>query len=87
MTGEGSGGIIGIEAEVEKNPTPAEDEDYPSPIADRYYDDSDEEDILDRRRRGKVVFDFNCGGMFRAWVEEDEDGVDIERVMVFREEY
>ena len=87
VTGEGSGGIIGIEAEVEKNPTPAEDEDYPSPIADRYYDDSDEEDILDRRRRGKVVFDFNCGGMFRAWVEEDEDGVDVERVMVFREEY
>lgn len=87
VTGEGTGGIIGIEAEADKKTTPAPGDDYPSPVADRYYDDSDEEDILDHRRRGKVVFDFNCGGMWRAWVEEDEDGVDIERVMVFREEY
>ncbi|MCJ1477758.1 hypothetical protein MMC13_006431 [Lambiella insularis] len=49
-TGEGEGGVIGIEV-VEG--------------------------------RGEVVFDFNCGGMFRAWV--DEGG--RERVMVFREEY
>ena len=32
---------------------------------------------------GKIVFDFNCGGMFRCWV--DDEGK--ERVMVFREEY
>jgi L-asparaginase len=38
-------------------------------------------------RRGKVVFDFNCGGMFRAWIEEGFDGMERERVMVFREEY
>lgn len=50
-TGEGEGGIIGIE--------------------------------LDAEGLGRVVADFNCGGMFRAWV--DEDG--MERVMVFREEY
>ncbi|KAL3479956.1 nucleophile aminohydrolase [Aspergillus californicus] len=37
--------------------------------------------------RGKVVFDFNCGGMFRAWVEEGSDGAVIERVMVFKEPY
>ena len=36
-----------------------------------------------RDGEGKVVADFNCGGMFRCWV--DEGGV--ERVMVFREEY
>ncbi|KAL4873044.1 hypothetical protein BDV12DRAFT_115881 [Aspergillus spectabilis] len=38
-------------------------------------------------RRGKVVFDFNCEGMFRAWVEEDRDGSEKERVMVFKEPY
>ncbi|KAL1882484.1 hypothetical protein Plec18167_002900 [Paecilomyces lecythidis] len=40
----------------------------------------------DKLKRGKVVFDFNCGGMFRAWIEEDADG-EKEKVMVFREEY
>ncbi|KAF2452830.1 nucleophile aminohydrolase [Lineolata rhizophorae] len=49
-TGEGEGGMIGIE-------------------------------FVDGR--GKIAMDFNCGGMFRAWV--DDDGVD--RCMVFREEY
>lgn len=49
-TGEGEGGIIGIE-------------------------------LVDGK--GKVVFDFNCGGMFRCWV--DEQG--RERVMVFKDEY
>ena len=33
--------------------------------------------------RSEVVFDFNCGGMFRCWV----DAQGKERVMVFREEY
>ncbi|KAL2861512.1 nucleophile aminohydrolase [Aspergillus pseudodeflectus] len=37
-------------------------------------------------RRGKVVFDFNCGGMYRAYIE-DVDGEEIERVMVFKEPY
>lgn len=32
---------------------------------------------------GKVVFDFNCGGMFRGWVDE---GGKV-RVMVFEEDY
>ncbi|KAL4804493.1 nucleophile aminohydrolase [Aspergillus unguis] len=40
-----------------------------------------------RLSRGKVVFDFNCGGMWRAWVGEDEEGRDVEQVMVFREPY
>ncbi|KAJ5093919.1 hypothetical protein N7456_009780 [Penicillium angulare] len=38
-------------------------------------------------RRGTVVFDFNSGGMWRAWVEEDSSGKEHERIMVFREEY
>ena len=50
-TGEGEGGMIGIE--------------------------------LDGSGVGKVVADFNCGGMFRAWV----DGEGEERVMVFRGEF
>ena len=49
-TGEGEGGIIGIE-------------------------------LIDGK--GKIVFDFNCGGMFRCWV--DDRGK--ERVMVFKDEY
>ncbi|MCJ1387578.1 hypothetical protein MMC18_000421 [Xylographa bjoerkii] len=49
-TGEGEGGIIGIE-------------------------------VVDGK--GEVVFDFNCGGMFRVWV--DDKG--RERAMVFKEEY
>ncbi len=49
-TGEGEGGIIGIE------------------LADG---------------KGEVVFDFDCGGMFRCWM----DGQGRERVMVFRDEY
>jgi L-asparaginase len=49
-TGEGEGGIIGIEY---------------------------------RYGQGKVVADFNCGGMFRAWV----DDAGKERMMVFKEEF
>lgn len=49
-TGEGEGGIIGIE-------------------------------LVDGQ--GKVVFDFNCGGMFRCWV----DDLGVEHVMVFKDEY
>ena len=33
--------------------------------------------------KGEVVFDFNCGGMFRCWVDE----IGKERVMVFKDEY
>ncbi|CAO1597087.1 hypothetical protein XANCAGTX0491_000916 [Xanthoria calcicola] len=49
-TGEGEGGIIGIE--------------LVNGVA-------------------KIVADFNCGGMFRSWI--DDEGA--ERVMVFKEEY
>jgi L-asparaginase len=49
-TGEGEGGIIGIEY---------------------------------RFGKGTVVADFNCGGMFRAWV----DDAGKERIMVFKEEF
>ena len=50
-TGEGEGGMIGIE--------------------------------LDGSGVGRLVADFNAGGMFRAWVDGDGE----ERVMVFREEF
>ncbi|KAH0346824.1 N-terminal nucleophile aminohydrolase, partial [Aureobasidium melanogenum] len=49
-TGEGEGGIIGIEY---------------------------------RFGKGTVVADFNCGGMFRAWI----DDAGKERMMVFKEEF
>lgn len=74
-TGEGEGGIIGIEAEF--------------PVAPEKEEHSYGDLRRDRLRRGKVVFDFNCGGMFRAWMEDDPDhpGKERERVMVFRDEY
>jgi L-asparaginase len=49
--------------------------------------DDDDSTAASDLRRGKVVFDFNCEGMFRAWVEEDRDGSEKERVMVFKEPY
>jgi L-asparaginase len=50
MTGEGEGGIIGIELVGSK---------------------------------GEVVWDFNCGGMFRAWI--DDEG--LSQFMAFRDEF
>jgi L-asparaginase len=65
ITGEGEGGIIGIEA-----------------------DSASTTGILSGQlRRGRVVFDFNSGGMWRAYIEEYSDGKDKEVIMVFREEY
>jgi L-asparaginase len=58
-TGEGEGGMIGIE-------------------------------IFGGEKEGNVVADFNCGGMWRAWIydrEGDGKGKAKVRVMVFREEY
>lgn len=75
-TGEGEGGIIGIEAEL--------------PVASGKGEHGGYSDMrTGGLRKGKVVFDFNCGGMFRAWMEDDPDhpGKERERVMVFRDEY
>lgn len=67
ITGEGEGGIIGIEVGSTLAPVQCSDG--------------------DKLRRGQVVFDFNCGGMWRAYIEEDANGREMERIMVFREEY
>lgn len=53
QTGEGEGGIIGIEA-------------------------------VSGKKRGHLVAEFNCGGMWRAWIDEKSGEA---RVMVFKEEY
>ncbi|WEW58118.1 asparaginase [Emydomyces testavorans] len=66
-TGEGTGGMIGIEVEWDGHRV----------------DNHDGDKIV----KGKVTFDFNGGGMFRAWIEEGPDGEDRERMMVFRDEY
>jgi L-asparaginase len=63
-TGEGQGGIIGIEVS------------------------QDSELDGSGRRKGKVVFDFNCGGLWRTYYEsDDKTGKMVPRVMVLRHEY
>lgn len=62
VTGEGQGGIIGIEACW------------------------DAEGNGESLGEGKVVEDFNCGGMFRGWVEGGLEHGEV-KTMVFREEY
>ncbi|KAL1960129.1 hypothetical protein VTO42DRAFT_301 [Malbranchea cinnamomea] len=81
--GPGFGGMIGIEAVLDDD---SGDCDHQKRTNDAITSDSVASGDS-RLTRGKVVFDFNCGGMFRAWIEEDENGVERERVMVFREEY
>ncbi|KAI9818924.1 MAG: hypothetical protein M1827_007745 [Pycnora praestabilis] len=61
-TGEGEGGIVGIE----------------------YIEDADDGDGKEGvSGRGEVTADFNCGGMFTAWV--DKSG--RERCKVFKDDY
>lgn len=89
ITGEGEGGMIGIEIETRDGLGEGEGESGSGSYC-----------CVDGLVRGKVVADFNSGGMWRAWVEEVEGNGDgggeeggrkgtreVERVMVFREEY
>ncbi|KIW35287.1 uncharacterized protein PV07_01990 [Cladophialophora immunda] len=78
-TGEGQGGIIGIEVIDEL------DEEEPQPWTDGLKKRTEWEGS--RKKRGRVVSDFNCGGLFRAYYELDESGVEMPKVMVFHEEY
>jgi L-asparaginase len=78
LTGEGAGGIIGIEAQLDYG---EDDQGKRSRIS------GCGENNVDSLRRGTIVADFNCGGMFRAWIEEDEDGKESERMRVFQDEY
>jgi len=69
-TGEGEGGIIGIEIDEANNVNQPRN------------------DVVRKGKRGNVVFDFNCGGLWRAYYELDPDtGRDIPRIMVFKDEY
>lgn len=51
-TGEGEGGIIGIECAVVRNSAGV---------------------VIDVR--SEVLMDFNCGGMFRAWIDDNGKAV------------
>jgi L-asparaginase len=70
VTGEGQAGIIGIE------------------VCDLESDTADDINVQaasrPRRRKGRVVSDFNCGGLWRAWMDEKTGKG---KVMVFKEEY
>lgn len=70
ITGEGQGGLIGIEVVSGRE-------------SSLRLESGEKESQTQKKGKGKVVADFNCGGMWRAWV----DDMGKERVMVFREEY
>lgn len=61
QTGEGQGGIIGIEIDQELG-------------------------THGTGKIGRIVFDFNCGGLFRAYYQDNERGQEVPRVGVFRDE-
>ena len=70
-TGEGQGGIIGIEL--------VDDDVHWAPRGG---------EMQLGRKVGHAVFDFNCGGLFRAYYEIDRDaGEERPKVMVFKDEY
>jgi L-asparaginase len=70
VTGEGQAGMIGIEVG--------------SSACDAEEDSAGCVPSKQPRRIGSVVFGFNCGGLWRAWID-DETGNG--KVMVFKEEY
>ncbi|EXJ70384.1 uncharacterized protein A1O5_06452 [Cladophialophora psammophila CBS 110553] len=84
-TGEGQGGIIGIEVIDEEH----EEEDPQPWAADDCKKRTTEWGVSSskKKKRGHVVSAFNCGGLFRAYYELDESGVEMPKVMVFHEEY
>lgn len=74
-TGEGQGGMIGIEVIDEA------DSELQNP-GDR------KEHMTSKRKRGHVAFAFNCGGLFRAYYEIDEQtGREKPTIMVFKDQY
>lgn len=90
VTGEGQGGIIGIEVtdddDVDVDLTAAHTQDWEtrkdgkSTIAYPVRNEG--------KKRGKAVFDFNCGGLFRAYYEVNGDaGEEEPMVMVFKDAY
>jgi L-asparaginase len=75
-TGEGQGGIIGIEV--------VDDEELEGMCGDKEGGDGKSS----KKKQGRVVFDFNCGGLFRAYYEVDENsGTEKPKVMVFKQDY
>ncbi|KAI1933684.1 hypothetical protein LOZ66_006328 [Ophidiomyces ophidiicola] len=72
-TGEGVGGMIGIEIYCVR--------------PDLFPHSPSEEKSDTRLFAGRIAFDFNGTGMFRAWMEQGPDGEDREVMMVFRDEY
>ncbi|KAJ9608785.1 hypothetical protein H2200_006556 [Cladophialophora chaetospira] len=74
-TGEGQGGMIGIEVIDEQEP-------------DVECGVDSKGETKSKKKTGRVAFDFNCGGLFRAYYEVDEKtGTEEPKVMVFKEEY
>lgn len=81
LTGEGLGGIIGIE--IDNGPVSKE-----VLLAQTYPGSKWPSACLSAKKRGRAVFDFNCGGLFRAFYEVDgRTGQETPKVMVFKKEY
>lgn len=70
VTGEGQAGMIGIEV--------------CSSVCDAGEDTAGCVTLKEPRRTGNIVFGFNCGGLWRAWID---DVTGKGKVMVFKEDY
>jgi L-asparaginase len=70
VTGEGQAGMIGIEV--------------CSSVCDPGEDNAGCVTLREPRRTASIVFGFNCGGLWRAWIDEETGRG---KVMVFNEEY
>ncbi|KIX05854.1 uncharacterized protein Z518_03827 [Rhinocladiella mackenziei CBS 650.93] len=81
-TGEGQGGIIGIEV-IDDHAEMIDHQmrtDLKAVNAHAFQNNT--------KTMGTPVFDFNCGGMFRAYYEVDgERGGEKAKIMVFKDEY
>jgi L-asparaginase len=88
-TGEGQGGIIGIEVIDEKETSGTDFVDVGQTMAGNNVDEKHAYlgGEVKKRKRGRAIFDFNCGGLFRAYYKVDDKEAEEPKVMVFKEDY
>ncbi|EXJ95404.1 hypothetical protein A1O1_00525 [Capronia coronata CBS 617.96] len=87
-TGEGQGGIIGIEVINDEFDFDNERCRYSASPESIYCATTNGGKTTPKKKMGRAVFDFNCGGLFRAYYEHQErEREEKPKVMVFKDEY